>query len=120
MGEEYKSIILLRIKTFRIALPLELCKSVEVFETGEDSGRDMTDITKTRLGFENFHFANYLRLDDDIIISFSTFEGIINLHKNYIEIPQDIFYNKDIYFTCLIYHEDDNEYYALLRYSLSN
>ena len=119
MGEEYSSAILLRISNYNIAVSINQCKSVDIFTAGSMQNIDIYDITARYLVSDRTSYSSYIMLKDSRILSFSSFVDIVNLHKNYIEIPGDIFYNKSICFTGLIYHKVDDEYYALLKYSLS-
>lgn len=110
---EKRNIILLNISLYRIALPVEICTSVNLYSNSAHP--DVFDITSTIFKLDSSNFDHYLKLKGNKIISFSDFIGIINMPEIFIEIPENIFYNK--IFSCLFYHKEDKEYYALLEYS---
>lgn len=111
-------ILLIKILDYNIAVPIEMCESVDVY-TGETSIKKVHDLTELIYPGKTISVEKYLRLKDKRIISFSTFEGIVFSQKKYIELPSDIFYNRSIRFSFLYYHKSGNEYYPLLGCSLS-
>lgn len=118
MESNKETLILLKISSYNIALPLEICRSVNIYQDG-DKVKNQIDLSLFALGLNHINFPNFLILKNNYIISFSKFRGIITSDKKYIDIPEDIFYNKLVYFTNLYYHKADDEYYTVLRYSLS-